>query len=91
MGELSLGVNVTSFYNLNNIFQNLCILMKILGGISHLVCGGRLDRFRRVKAPSTAQLSQLTYTIAHRIARYLERQGCPGFQTQCEPDGAAQV
>ena len=37
--------------------------------------GGKLDRFRWVKAPSTAELSQLTHTIAHRIGRYLERQG----------------
>jgi len=33
------------------------------------------SRFRRVKAPSSAELTQLTHTIAHRLARYLERQG----------------
>lgn len=32
-------------------------------------------RFRRVKAPTSAELTQLTHTIAHRLARYLERQG----------------
>ena len=32
-------------------------------------------RFRRVKAPTCAELTQLTHTIAHRLARYLERQG----------------
>ncbi len=32
-------------------------------------------RFRRVKAPSSAELTQLTHSIAHRLARYLERQG----------------
>lgn len=32
-------------------------------------------RFRRVKAPSTAELTQLTHTIAQRVGRYLERQG----------------
>jgi hypothetical protein len=37
--------------------------------------GAKLDRFTWVKAPGTAELSQLTHTIAHRIGRYLERQG----------------
>ena len=37
--------------------------------------GGKLDRFAWVKAPSMAELSQLTHTIAHRIGRFLERQG----------------
>ncbi len=32
-------------------------------------------RFRWVKAPSCDELTQLTHTIAHRVARYLERQG----------------
>jgi len=32
-------------------------------------------RFRRVKAPGSAELTQLAHTIAHRLARYLERQG----------------
>jgi hypothetical protein len=36
---------------------------------------GRLIRFRQVKAPSRDELTRLTHTIAHRIARYLERQG----------------
>jgi hypothetical protein len=33
------------------------------------------SRFRWVKAPSRDELTQLTHTIAHRVARYLERQG----------------
>jgi len=37
--------------------------------------GGQLDRFRWVKAPTTAELSQLTHTIAYRVGRYLDRQG----------------
>ena len=37
--------------------------------------GGKLDRFRWVKVPTTDELSQLTHTIAYRISRYLERQG----------------
>ena len=32
-------------------------------------------RFRWVKAPTSDELTQLTCTIAHRLARYLERQG----------------
>jgi len=36
---------------------------------------GPSARFRWVKAPSSAELTQLTHTIAHRLARYLERQG----------------
>ena len=32
-------------------------------------------RFRWVKAPTSAELTQLTHAIAHRLARYLERQG----------------
>ncbi len=32
-------------------------------------------RFRRVKAPTNDELTQLTHTIARRIARFLERQG----------------
>ena len=32
-------------------------------------------RFRRVKAPTNSELDQLSHTIAHRLARYLERQG----------------
>jgi len=32
-------------------------------------------RFRWVKAPTSDELTQLTHTIAHRLARYLERQG----------------
>jgi len=32
-------------------------------------------RFRRVKAPSSDELSRLTHTIAHRVGRYLETRG----------------
>ena len=31
--------------------------------------------FRWVKAPTSAELANLTHTIAKRIGRYLERQG----------------
>ncbi len=36
---------------------------------------GSRARFRWVKAPTSEDLTQLTHTIAQRIARYLERQG----------------
>ena len=32
-------------------------------------------RFQQVKAPIRAELTRLTHTIAHRVGRYLERQG----------------
>ncbi len=32
-------------------------------------------RFRRVKAPSSDELTRLTHTIAHRVGRYLESRG----------------
>jgi len=35
-------------------------------------------RFRWVKAPTSDELTQLTHTIAHRVARLLERQGLVG-------------
>jgi hypothetical protein len=36
---------------------------------------GSSARFRWVKASTSAKLTQLTHTIAHRLARYLKRQG----------------
>jgi hypothetical protein len=36
---------------------------------------GSSTRFRWVKAPTSSELNQLSHTIAHRLARYLERQG----------------
>ena len=33
------------------------------------------SRFRRVKAPTSDELSRLTHTIAQRVGRYLERRG----------------
>lgn len=34
-------------------------------------------RFRWVKAPTSAEFAQLVHTLAHRVRRYLERQGLP--------------
>jgi len=36
---------------------------------------GSSTRFRWVKAPASSALNQLSHTIAHRLGRYLERQG----------------
>ena len=36
---------------------------------------GANPRFRRVKAPTSDELTQLTHTIALRVGRYLERRG----------------
>jgi len=35
----------------------------------------RTSGFHRLKAPTNDELTQLTHTIAHRVGRYLERQG----------------
>ena len=35
----------------------------------------RKIRFRWVKAPTSQELTQLAHTIAHRVGRFLERQG----------------
>ena len=32
-------------------------------------------RFRWLKAPTSAEVTHLTHTLAHRIGRFLERQG----------------
>jgi len=32
-------------------------------------------RFHWVRAPTSTELAQLAHTIAHRVGRYLERQG----------------
>jgi len=34
-----------------------------------------VSSFRRVKAPTSDELSRLAHTIAHRVGRYLERRG----------------
>jgi hypothetical protein len=36
---------------------------------------GSSTRFRWIKATTYNELNQLSYTIAHRLAQYLERQG----------------
>jgi hypothetical protein len=41
----------------------------------YVECPGGALRFRWVKAPTSAELAQLTQTLALRIGRYHERQG----------------
>ena len=48
--------------------------MLFLDGV-YVDSAGSSTRFRRVKAPPSSELNQLSHTIAHRLARYLERQG----------------
>ncbi len=48
--------------------------MLVLDGV-YVDGAGSAVRFRRVKAPTNDELTQLTHTIARRIARFLERQG----------------
>jgi len=48
--------------------------MLILDGVYIGSVHGSPARFRWVKAPSGDELTQLTHTIAQRVARYLERQ-----------------
>ena len=59
-----------SALNLNIHFHMLFLDGVYIGGSS-----GHPVRFRQVKAPSRNELTRLTHTIAHRVARYLERQG----------------
>ena len=49
--------------------------MLFLDGVYIDSTHGSRARFRWVKAPSSEDLTQLTHTIAHRVPRYLERQG----------------
>ena len=56
--------------NLNTHFH-----MLFLDGVYIDPRHGKQVRFRRVKAPTRDELTQLTHTIAHRIGRHLERTG----------------
>jgi hypothetical protein len=47
--------------------------MLFLDGVYIDSTGGFRTRFRRVKAPTSDELTQLTHAIARRIAHYLER------------------
>jgi ribosomal protein S27E len=58
-----------------SINLNIHFHMIFLDGIYLAGVHGSPARFRWVKAPTSEDLTQLTHTIAHRVARYLERQG----------------
>ena len=49
--------------------------MLFLDGVYIGGSSGHPMRFRHIKAPNRNELTRLTHTIAHRVARYLERQG----------------
>jgi hypothetical protein len=68
-GAVTLIQRFGSALNLNVHFH-----MLFLDGVYVERADGRL-RFRWVKAPTSAELNQLTQTLAQRIGRYLERQG----------------
>jgi hypothetical protein len=53
---------------------NIHLHMRFLDRVYAERADGSL-RFRWVKAPTSEQLTRLTQTLAHRIGRYLERQG----------------
>ena len=54
---------------------NIHFHMLFLDGVYIDSPHGSRVRFRWVKAPASDELTQLTHTIVHRVARYLERQG----------------
>jgi len=54
---------------------NLHFHMRFLDGVYVDNATGSGIRFRWVKAPTSAELTHLTHTIAHRVGRFLERQG----------------
>ena len=54
---------------------NIHFHMLFLDGVYIDSRHGTNPRFRRVKAPTSDELTQLTHTIARRVGRYLERQG----------------
>jgi hypothetical protein len=56
--------------NLNIHFHMLFLDGVYIGGSN-----GHPMWFRQVKAPNRDELTRLTHTIAHRVGRYLERQG----------------
>jgi hypothetical protein len=65
--------------NLNLHFHRL-----FLDGVYVLGADGTAARFRWVRAPTTAELSELTHTIAQRVGHFLQRQGlleCDGEQS----------
>jgi hypothetical protein len=54
---------------------NIHFHMLFLDGVYVADANGASARFHRVNEPSSAELTQLVHKIAHRVGRYLERQG----------------
>ena len=54
---------------------NVHLHMLFLDGVYVDRTNGSSLRFHWVKAPTSAELTHLTHTIAHRVGRFLERQG----------------
>jgi ribosomal protein S27E len=69
-GAVTLIQRFGSALNLNIHFH-----MLFLDGVYVDGANGSSIRFRWVKAPTSAELAHLTHTIAHRVGRFLERQG----------------
>jgi hypothetical protein len=69
-GAVTLIQRFGSALNLNVHFH-----MLFLDGVYVVGADGRLQRFRPVRAPSSAELSKLTQTIAERVGCFLQRQG----------------
>ena len=55
--------------------MNIHFHMLFLDGVYVDSANGSSPRFRWVKAPTSAELTHLTHTIARRVGRFLERQG----------------
>jgi hypothetical protein len=53
---------------------NIHFHMLFLDGV-YVGDAGSAKKFRWVKAPTNREINQLSHVIAHRLARYLERQG----------------
>lgn len=68
-GAVTLIQRFGSALNLNIHFH-----MLFLDGV-YVDCPDGSTRFRWVKAPTSQELTQLAHTIAHRVSRFLERQG----------------
>ena len=69
---------------------NIHFHMLFLDGIYIDSTQGSRARFRWVKAPTSDELTQLTHTIAHRVARYLDCQGllvCDAGNSYLTADG----
>ena len=58
--------------------------MLFLDGVYVVGANGKVEWFRWVRAQTTAELTELTHTIAERVGRFLQRQGlleCDGEQS----------